>query len=284
MVLNKGIASFPLGVWGFPDWGQPCRWYMPMWLTTVKNPRLSDRSKLPWLATAWMSWAEGIKQILCDWTRRKVKVKVAQSCQTVRVHELLSTGFFCPWNSPGKNTRVDCHAFLRGIFLIQGSNPGLPDCMQILYRLSYLDIRTGRRHLETCAAFLQFHRLHFPLCWLDAWSTWSIIDQYQVLILETWVSIQHVSVLWVLLWTKPEWSWGFQTQVVTIIGASLVALTAKNLPVMQETWVRSLGQEDPPGEGNGNPLQYSCLENSMDRGAWRATVHGVAKSRTRLRN
>ena len=35
-----------------------------------------------------------------------------------------------------------------------------------------------------------------------------------------------------------------------------------------------------PGEGNGNPLQYSCLENSMDRGAWWATVHVVAKSRT----
>ena len=37
-----------------------------------------------------------------------------------------------------------------------------------------------------------------------------------------------------------------------------------------------------PGEGNGNTLQYSCLENSMDRGAWKATVHGVAKRRTRL--
>ena len=35
-----------------------------------------------------------------------------------------------------------------------------------------------------------------------------------------------------------------------------------------------------PGEGNGNPLQYSCLENPMDRGAWRATIHGVAKSQT----
>ena len=35
-----------------------------------------------------------------------------------------------------------------------------------------------------------------------------------------------------------------------------------------------------PGEGNGNPLQYSCLENSMDRGAWRATVRGVIKSWT----
>ena len=42
------------------------------------------------------------------------------------------------------------------------------------------------------------------------------------------------------------------------------------------------GSGRSPGEGNGNPLQYSCLENPMDRGAWRATVHGVAKSRTRL--
>ena len=39
-----------------------------------------------------------------------------------------------------------------------------------------------------------------------------------------------------------------------------------------------------PGEGNGNPLQYSCLENSHDRGDWQATVHGVAKSRTQLSN
>ena len=38
------------------------------------------------------------------------------------------------------------------------------------------------------------------------------------------------------------------------------------------------------GEGNGTPLQYSCLENPMDRGAWEASVHGVAKSRTRLSN
>jgi len=37
-----------------------------------------------------------------------------------------------------------------------------------------------------------------------------------------------------------------------------------------------------PGEGNGNPLQYSCLKNSMDREVWRATVHGVTKSQTQL--
>ena len=40
------------------------------------------------------------------------------------------------------------------------------------------------------------------------------------------------------------------------------------------------GSGRSPGEGNGNPLQYSCLENLMDGGAWQATVHGIAKSRT----
>ena len=42
------------------------------------------------------------------------------------------------------------------------------------------------------------------------------------------------------------------------------------------------GSGRSPREGNGNPLQYSCLGNSMDRGAWWATVYGVAKSQTRL--
>ena len=42
------------------------------------------------------------------------------------------------------------------------------------------------------------------------------------------------------------------------------------------------GSGRSPGEGQGHPLQHSCLENSMDRGAWRATVHGVTKSQTQL--
>ena len=47
---------------------------------------------------------------------------------------------------------------------------------------------------------------------------------------------------------------------------------------MHETQVQSLGEEDPLEEVMGNSLQYSCLENLMDRGAWQATVHRVAKS------
>ena len=59
---------------------------------------------------------------------------------------------------------------------------------------------------------------------------------------------------------------------------SLVAQMVKNLPAMQETQVQS------PGEENGNPLQYSFLEDPMDRGAWLATVHGVTKDETQLRD
>ena len=53
----------------------------------------------------------------------------------------------------------------------------------------------------------------------------------------------------------------------------------KNPLAMQETWVQSPGWEDPLEEGKntGNPLQYSCPENPIDRGAWQATVQGVAR-------
>ena len=62
--------------------------------------------------------------------------------------------------------------------------------------------------------------------------------------------------------------------------ASLVVQMVKNLPAMWE--IPGLGRS--PGEGNGKPLQYSCLENSMDRGPWQAIVHVVAKRLTRLSN
>ena len=61
------------------------------------------------------------------------------------------------------------------------------------------------------------------------------------------------------------------------VWASLIAQSVKNLRAMQETRVQFLDQGRSSGEGNGNALQYSCLENPMDRGAQEATVHGVAR-------
>ena len=52
-------------------------------------------------------------------------------------HGLQPTTLFCPWDFPGKNSGVGCHFLLQRIFRTQGSNPGLPNCRQMLYRLSY---------------------------------------------------------------------------------------------------------------------------------------------------
>ena len=58
----------------------------------------------------------------------------------------------------------------------------------------------------------------------------------------------------------------------------------KNLFPVPETWDSLPGSGRFPGEENGYPFQYSCLENSIHREAWQATVHGVAKSSTQLSN
>ena len=63
-----------------------------------------------------------------------------------------------------------------------------------------------------------------------------------------------------------------------------MAQTVKNLPAMQETWVRSLGGEDPLEKGIATHSSILAWRIPMDRGAWQATVHGVAKSRTQLSN
>ena len=90
-----------------------------------------------------------------------------------------------------------------------------------------------------------------------------------------WISYMYT---YIPLWSFFEFS--------SHLGQSPLAQMVKNLPAIQEpqeTWF------DPwvgkiHGEGNGNRLQHSCLENSTDRGAWRATVHGVARSQTPLSN
>ena len=72
------------------------------------------------------------------------------------------------------------------------------------------------------------------------------------------------------------------TYIHIYIWASLVAQTVKNLPAMRETWVRSLGWEDPLEEGMATPSSILAWRIPVDSGAWRATVHGVTNSWTQL--
>ena len=75
----------------------------------------------------------------CD-LHLKVKEKKVKSLSRVRLfatHGLQPTRLLCPWDFPGSSPGVDCHFLLQGIFPTQGSNPGLPHCRQMLYRLSH---------------------------------------------------------------------------------------------------------------------------------------------------
>ena len=80
----------------------------------------------------------------------------------------------------------------------------------------------------------------------------------------------------------------FSNSPLSIRCPSLVAQSVKNLPAMQETACNAgdpgsiPGSGRSPGEGNGDPIQYACLENPMDRGAWWAIGYGVTKNRSQL--
>ena len=136
------------------------------------------------------------------------------------------TRLHCPWKSPGKNTGVCSHYLLQRIFPIQGSNLGLLNCRQILYRLSH---QGGP----------------YP--------------------------------------SKLEINSRLINQVIHI-WASQVAQMLKNPPANAGDVGLILESGRSPGEGNGNSLQYSFLKNLVDRRAWWAPVHGVAKSLTQLSN
>ena len=80
----------------------------------------------------------------------------------------------------------------------------------------------------------------------------------------------------------------YYSKVEEICISLLIAQLVENPPAMQETACKARdvdsihGSGKFPGEGNGNPLQYSCLGNPKDRGAWQATFHGVARRQTQL--
>ena len=85
---------------------------------------------------------------------------------------------------------------------------------------------------------------------------------------------------WAMSWVCKRW---LISDHLMNCWASLVAQTVKNLPAMQETWVQSLGREDPLEEGMANHPSILAWRIPMNRGSWWATVHGVTKSLTQLK-
>ena len=133
------------------------------------------------------------------------------------------------------------------------------------------DEEVGAGVMKAEASGAQRPSAKFPINWIMKQLTFSVIPKNHP---------EHFQIHHLYLWASCEMG---QTDFIkpkliyrSFPGGSVV----KNLPAKQETPVRSLGWEDPLEKGMA--LQYSCLENPVDKGAWRATVHGVTKSQTRL--
>ena len=93
-----------------------------------------------------------------------IEVKWSKSHSVVS-NSLQPHGLYCPWNSPGQNTRVGSHSFLQGIFPTQGSNPGLLRCRWILYQLSHQESPSTSLGLTQMCSFygwVIFHCLYIP--------------------------------------------------------------------------------------------------------------------------
>ena len=102
------------------------------------------------------------------------------------------------------------------------------------------------------------------------------------------IIILHICLVFPMFRHCSKWLIGINsfTPYYSPMWASQVVLVVKNPPANAED-VRDAGSisgsERLPGGGHGNPLQYFCLENPMDRGAWQATVHRISKSQTQLK-
>ena len=213
---------------------------------------------------------------------------------SLRPHVLYS-----PWNSPGQNTGVGSLSLLQGIFPTQGSNPGLLHYRQILYQLSHkgspsfgiLNFENKPWLLWHATPVLLPGKSHGwgSLVGCSPWGCWEsdTTERLHFHFSLSCIGEGNGNPLQYSCLENPRDSGtgGLPSMGSHRVGRDWSDLAVAALPASacNAGDLGSIpGSGRSSGEGNGNPLQYSCLENPMDRGAWWAAVHGVAKSCTRL--
>ena len=169
---------------------------------------------------------------------------------SLQPHELSQPArFLSPLDSPGKNTGMGSHSILQGIFPIQGLNLGLPHCRQILYpykaRVSK-DLTTIQKDYKPVMS-------GNPLLQNNCFIYFAHTYLYYMLVIS---SLQQKG--------KSNSCFTYYTYIEGFPGGSDSKESCCNSG--DQGSIPRSGRS--PGEGNGYPLQYSCLENSMDRGAW----------------
>jgi len=195
---------------------------------------------------------------------------------------------------------TSCHFLLHRIVPTQGLNPGLLHCRQILYHLSH----QGSSVYDVCMYVCMYVCVCMCVCVCVCVCVclgillffMSLSQSFTVFCLNYQnKSIPWTQILQLALLRGIQQLYGTEiigniyitvkyiNMCVPYVWASQVALVVKNLPAnvgdaRDAGLIPGLGRS--PGGGHGNPLQYSCLENPMDRGVWRSTVHGITQSWT----
>ena len=181
-----------------------------------------------------------------------------------------------PWNSLGQNTGVDSLSLLQQIFPTQGSNPGLLHCGQILYQLSQREAQEywqGQPIPSPADLPDPGIKLRSPALQADSLPT-ELSGKLERESIRKKHNMTHLGDN-----KHPSLGKGL---ILKLSFLSLGFPGGANAGDLRDTGQIPSGGRFPR-EGNGNPLQYSSLENPMDRGAWQATVHRVAKSQTQLK-
>ena len=160
---------------------------------------------------------------------------------SLRPHELQPARLLCPWDFPGKNIGVGYHFLLQGTFPTQGQNSSLASAGGFF---------TTSITWESISKTLDSNNSGNGAC----------------------VLISHVRLCNSMDCSPPG------SSVHGIFQARILEWVTISFPKGSSVAQRSIPRQGrSPGEENSNPLQYSCLENPMDRGVWWATVHGVAR-------
>ena len=188
---------------------------------------------------------------------------------------LWPNGLYSPWNSLGQNTGVGSLSLLQETFPTQGSNPGLSPALHT----DSLPAEPPGKPKNTGVGSLSVLQWIFP----NQESNQGLLHCRRILYNR---AIREAPITpWVGSNTLTTWTFG---QTFNYLHWSLKILGFLDDSYGKESTYNvgdlSLipGSGRYPGEGNGNPLQYSLLENPMDRGSWQAIVRGVTKSQTWL--
>ena len=177
-----------------------------------------------------------------------------------------------PWDFLGKSAKVGCHFLLQGIFPTQGSNPGLPHCRQTLYHLSHQGSPNGESSSHQTTGLDSQPQIILVGLTSDSTPLRRNFTQGRHLL--------YTIVFCLALNPVNCFEWDYSRNKIWKGFSGGSDGRASVCSVGDLGSIPGLGRS--PGEGNGSPLHYSCLENPVDGGAWWAKVHGVTKSRTRL--